>query len=574
MYFCISMIKYLISYNQPHKHFLDFEFSTETKGEKEMLFQLAAWRPGRYELANYAQNIQKWSAFDDAGKKLSFQKITKDLWEVNTESTKKVTIRYSYYANQLDAGASYLDEKQLYINPVNCCYYIVGRENQKYELAISLPKDYKIACSLEEINTHVLKANSFDQLAESPLIASNTLQQKSYKVNDVEFLIWFQGQCNPNWKKILKDFKSFTKSQINHFGSFPEKEYHFLFQITPYQSYHGVEHTKNTVILLGPGDKINDDRYEDLLGVSSHELYHAWNIKAIRPIEMYPYNYTKENYFKTGYVAEGVTTYMGDMMLYNSGVFNWKAFIKTQNQNLARHLINYGRKNLSVADSGFDSWLDGYKLGIPNRKTSIYADAALCMLMIDLHIINNTRGSSSLHTIMKEMYLEFGVKKRGYSEEDFQNLCIKYGGNEVKKIFIDHIYGTKDYVSSLQNALALIGLKLKEKKNPNLSAQYFGFITNPENGKIIVKIVEPNSIADKNKITPGDEITLINRKKITKPLKNYLSKEMKKATLTIKKKFSEKEITLAIGNYYRLLELRKNKTATKKQLELRGFWSN
>ena len=155
-----------------------------------------------------------------------------------------------------------------------------------------------------------------------------------------------------------------------------------------------------------------NEKYEDLLGVCSHELYHTWNIKAIRPKEMFPYDYTKENYFRTGFVAEGVTTYMGDLMLYKSAVFNWKEFVKTQNQNLERHLMNYGRFNLSVADSGFDNWLDGYKLGAPNRKVSIYPDGALCMLMIDLEIIKNTDGKASLNSVMKELYDDYALKKR------------------------------------------------------------------------------------------------------------------------------------------------------------------
>ena len=173
-------------------------------------------------------------------------------------------------------------------------------------------------------------------------------------------------------KEKFKDSSKFTQSQINHFGDFPVDEYHFLFQITPYLSYHGVEHTKNTVLLLGPSDDLMTERYDDLLGVCSHELYHTWNIKSIRPIEMLPYDYSKENYFRTGYVAEGVTTYMGDLFLINSKVFSWDDFIKTQNQNLYRHLMNYGRFNLSVADSGFDSWLDGYKMGTPDRLSLIH----------------------------------------------------------------------------------------------------------------------------------------------------------------------------------------------------------
>jgi predicted metalloprotease with PDZ domain len=567
------MIDYTISYTNPHRHFVDFQLSTTTNGANKMQFQLAAWRPGRYELANFAQNIQKWGAFDENNNPLSFKKITKDLWEVETESAKEITLVYNFYANQLDAGSCYLDEHQLYLNPVHCMFYIVDRMEEEYQLNMQIPKNYEITSSMKK-NGNILSVKGYDLLSESPIICSDSLQHGTYQVDGITFHLWFQGQCKLDWKKLKKDFTAFTKSQIEHFGGFPVKEYHYFFQITPYKSYHGVEHTKNTVLLLGPGDEIMDKRYEDLLGVCSHELYHTWNIKAIRPEEMYPYNYTQENYFRTGFVAEGVTTYMGDLMLYNSGVFNWEEFVKTQNQNLERHLTNYGRYNLSVADSGFDNWLDGYKLGSPNRKTSIYADGALCMLMLDLEIIKHTNGKNSLHSVMKELYEDFALKKKGYSEDDFRNICEKFGGLKVAEIFENHIYGTEDYIPTLKNAFEVVGIELKQKKNTNLGAQYFGFIAVKENEKLVIKKVAPNSITDKNGIAPDDEITEVNGKAVDENLADILKECKKKVEFTIKKKFSEKTISLAIGNHYQLLEIVKTENASEKQLILRKVWSN
>ena len=567
------MINYNISYQKPHKHLIDFELITSTKNKEKIQFQLSAWRPGRYELADFAQNIINWQAYNEKDEKLSFKKITKDLWEVECKNCNEIKIIYNFYANQLDAGACFLDEYQLYINPVHCMFYITDRMNDEYRLNMNLPNDYTIASSMSQTG-NVLNVKGYDLLAESPIICSNSLQHDTYCISGITFNLWFQGKCQPDWGKLKKDFTAFTKSQIHHFGGFPVDEYHYFFQITPYRSYHGVEHTKNTVLLLGPGNEIMDKRYEDLLGVCSHELYHTWNIKAIRPIEMYPYDYTKENYFRTGFVAEGVTTYMGDLMLFNSGVFNWKEFVKTQNQNLERHLMNYGRYNLSVADSGFDNWLDGYKLGAPNRKTSIYPDAALCMLMVDIEIIKNSNGKNSLHSVMKELYQEFALKSRGYSENDFENLCVKYGGTKVEEIFKNHIYGTKNYIPSLETALNLVGIELKEKKNANLTAQYFGFVAVKENEKLIIKKVEPNSETDKNEIAVEDEITEVNGKKIKNNFSDTLKDCKNKVTFKIKKKFSEKEITLTIGNYYKLLELVKMKEPSKKQLEFRKIWTS
>ena len=230
--------------------------------------------------------------------------------------------------------------------------------------------------------------------------------------------------------------------------------------------------------------------------------------------------------------------------------------------------------NLSVADSGFDNWLDGYKLGAPNRKTSIYPDAALCMLMVDLEVIRNTEGKNSLHSVMKELYEDFALKEKGYGEDDFRNICVKFGGLKVAEIFENHIYGTQNYIPTLRTALEVVGLELKEKNNPNLSAQYFGFAPVKEDGKIIIKKVEPNSITDKNGIAPEDEITKVNGEEIEGKLSDILKGCKKEVTFTIKKKFSEKAISLAIGNYYKLLELAKKEDTTEEQLTLRKVWSS
>ena len=565
------MPHYLFSYTHPHRHFVDIDMTVDVRGEEYLYFQLPTWRPGRYELGNFASNIQKWSAYSEKGEQLPHQKITKDKWRVEAKDAKRVTITYNYYANQLDAGSTYLDEQQLYVNPVNCCMYVVDRIEEECTIELEVPEDYEIACSLQKISKHIMKAFCFDSLVESPFIASNSLQYDMYEVEGVSFHLWFQGHSTPPFKKIKKDFTSFTQEQIACFGGFPCSEYHFLFQITPYKSYHGVEHTNSTVILLGSEKDIFEDRYDDLLGISSHELYHTWNIKAIRPDEMFPYDYTQENYSRLGYVAEGVTTYMGDLMLYRSGVFNWEQFAKTQNENLKRHLENEGRHNMSVADSSFDTWLDGYKIGIPNRKTSIYTEGALCMLMIDSLIISHSEGKHSLHDVMRFLYTDYALKDKSYNEDDFQSLCVQYGGLEVTQIFSQHIYGTEDYLPSLKKILPKIALQINFLKNPSLTARLFGFLTAKIEGKTIIKKMVNGSFSDKAGIAVGDEILSINGKLIEKSINDYLSEDLHEVTFQLKRRFEIKNVTIKTGRYYSLQQL-KQLEATDELKQLRKFW--
>jgi len=565
------MSYYLFSYSHPHRHFIDIDMTVDVRGEEYLYFQLPSWRPGRYELGNFASNIQKWSAYSEKGQQLPFQKITKDKWRVETKDAKRVTITYNYYANQLDAGSTYLDEQQLYVNPVNCCMYVVDRINEECTIELEVPEDYKIACSLEKISKHSMKAFCFDSLVESPFIASNTLQYDVYEVEGISFHLWFQGHSTPPFKKIKKDFKAFTQEQIACFGGFPCSEYHFLFQITPYKSYHGVEHTNSTVILLGSEKDVFEDRYDDLLGISSHELYHTWNIKAIRPDEMFPYDYTKENYSRLGYVSEGVTTYMGDLMLYRSGVFNWEQFAKTQNENLKRHLENEGRYNMSVADSSFDTWLDGYKIGIPNRKTSIYTEGALCMLMIDSLIISHSEGKHSLHDVMRILYNDYALKSKSYNEDDFQSLCVQYGGLEVAQVFNQHIYGTEDYLPSLKIILPKIALQINFLENPSLTARLFGFLTAKIEGKTIIKKMLNGSFSDKAGMAVEDEILSVNGKLIEKSINDCLHEDLHEVTFQLRRRFEIKNVTLKTGRYYSLQQLQQVE-ATDELKQLRKVW--
>ncbi len=566
------MIHYLFSYKKAYNHLINIDLTVPTNGDKELCFQLPAWRPGRYELGDFAKNIQKWNAFDENGNELPFQKTTKDCWKVECHNTSSVTITYNYYANELDAGSTYLDENQLYVNPVNCCMYVVGRENSACHLELEIPSDYKIACGMKMNDDGYLFANSFDQLAESPFFASNSLLHDEYIVDGITYHLWIQGKCKPNFEKVKADFIGFTKAQVDCFKSLPVDDYHFLFQITPYASYHGVEHTNSTVILMGDKEDVFKTKYDNILGICSHELYHTWNIKAIRPKEMLPYDYTKENYSKLGYVAEGVTTYMGDLMLKRGHVFNWEQFIKTQNENLKRHYENDGRHNQSVADSAFDTWLDGYSLGIPNRKTSIYADGALNMLMIDLFIIKYSEGKHSLNDVMTELYEDY--RNSGYTEDDFQQICVKYGGLKVSEVFNNHVYGTEEYTKTLTEALSYVGFELVKTNNSSLSAHKFGFISIVQNGKHIIKKIQNTCEAESKGIAVNDEILTVNGTSVNDSKLNDIIKDTDEiVTLEIKKRFEIINVKLAGGDFYPIYTLKMMDKASNEQLILRKVWA-
>ncbi len=510
-------MKYIVSYQNPNNHYIDIEFVVENVVSEKLEIQLPAWRPGRYELGNFAKNIQKWDAFDDKGNKLFSKKLTKDLWEVATNGNSTIHIKYNYFAAEINAGSSYLDDKQLYINGVNCFVYVPGRENEACELMLKIPQDYIVATGLNEKTTHHFSAKDFHELVDCPFIASNSLQHHSFNESDVLFHLWFQGEVKPDFELLEKDFRKFCKSQIEAFGGFPSSDYHFLFQILTFKAYHGVEHSNSTVLALGPSyDIMNPETlYDELLGVCSHELYHTWNVKQIRPIEMYPYNYTKENYTYLGYLDEGVTTYYGDKFLISSGVFNWNQYAKTFNQLLDRHYNNFGVNNYSVAQSSFDTWLDGYVKGVPGRKGSIYIEGALIAFITDIFILQNTNNEKSLKDVMKSLYEEYALKGNGVADQDYKNVVSTIANCSYDDIYKNLIHGKVDYTPYLQKALSYIGLDLKITPSKNYHEYALGMKVRAENGNCLVDNIYPNSVAEELGLSINDEIVAINGNKIT-----------------------------------------------------------
>ena len=513
-------MKYTVSYKNPNSHYIDIQVEIKSNNRSQVKLQLPAWRPGRYELVNFAKNIQKWSAKDENGNVLSAQKLTKDLWEIDCKGTSQVVVEYTYFANDLNAGSTFLDEKQLYMNPVNCMFYDVDNEQAESQLVLQLPEDFKVAIALPETSKNIFVAKDFDELVDSPFIASPYLKHYSFELCGTTFHLWFQGEFKSDWDLLEKDFIGFTKPQIDLFGDFPTKEFHYLFQILPHSAYHGVEHSASTVIALGPSYNIlkKEGRYEDLLGVSSHELFHTWNVKRIRPIEMLPYDFSKENYSKLGYLSEGATTWYGDVMLYRGKVFDDAAFFRTFNQILDRHYNNPGSSNMSVADSSFDTWLDGYVMGVPNRKASIYTEGALITFMLDVEIRKATENKHSFDHVMRSFYKDYYKNGKGVSESDYKSVVEHFAAKNLDVFFSDFINGSKDFSENLEQCMDYFGLEFQMAPSATFHEAYLG-VRMLENK---VMTVFPNSHADLAGVSVGDEIVIVNGFKISDDLSQWL----------------------------------------------------
>jgi predicted metalloprotease with PDZ domain len=185
----------------------------------------------------------------------------------------------------------------------------------------------------------------------------------------------------------------------------------------------------------------------------------------MRPVEMLPYDFTRENYSRLGYIYEGITTYYGDLMLWRSGVWSFEEYAKSLAGDLDRHVNNSGRFNYSLADSSYDTWLDGYVPGVKGRKVSIYIEGLIAALVADVMIMEATNGAANLDTVLRKLYEESYKKGVGYSEEMYGRILEEISGISFKSYFEELIHSSGHWEKHLEKSFDKLGIELLVTEN-------------------------------------------------------------------------------------------------------------
>jgi len=435
--------------------------------------QLPTWRPGRYELGNFAQYVLWVEGVDEDGQRMRLAKQDLHAWAVPAGVQH---VEWLFHADILNAGSTCIETNLYYVNPVNCFMFDLERQDLAANVVLSdlelnpdREEGWALAVAMPwhvEEGVPCMQARDVQHLMDSPWMASPKLWHDSFKEQGLDVHIWVHDTLPSDLDRFVADHLAFTRSQLSFFGSFPVDEYHFLYLFPDREVRHGVEHEDSTVIAIGPAERVkSEEGYMEILGIASHELYHAWNVKRIRPAEWTPYDFTGPCPSALGYVAEGVTTYMGDLFLFESGIVDLKGWCDLMTKLLERHVNNPGRLNMSVAESSFDTWLDGYRLGVPGRKGSIYVEGAVLAFLCDTRIMERTNGKASLSTAMRLLWERFGQPRIGLTSDTYWDVLAEVAGERLDDLRRDHADGTKDTWDALVHAMSTQGLTMTQSKD-------------------------------------------------------------------------------------------------------------
>jgi predicted metalloprotease with PDZ domain len=466
---------------------------------------LPDWRPGRYELGNFARNVVGVQVRNTDGEPLQYTKINRSCWRVHAPKNSRIHFHYSYFANQADGGSCYVDEQLFYVNPVHCCVYTEHSRGKACSVLLELEADFEVATGMLRTDG-LYHANDFDELVDMPILASRRLQHDSFLHDGVRYHLWVHGAGQVPFDQLKRDFEAFTAAQIRTMGALPVQEYHYLNLILPYGWYHGVEHRNSTVIALGPAENAFKGLYSELLGVSSHELFHTWNVKFIQPEAFAPYDYQSENYSQLGYVYEGFTTYYGDLFLLRGGVFDWQAYAEEVDVYLKRHFDNYGRYNHSLHESSIDTWVDGYGgPAAPHRRVSIYAEGMLNALCLDMEMRRCTDNEHSLDTLMRRLYAD-AVNGLPYDEVRLLELLFEITDSSFEAFFQQHYQQPISLETALPAALAQVGCTLRCTVSENALERNYGIRVKAGGEQGIVAMVAPGSPAAHCGLVADDQL--------------------------------------------------------------------
>lgn len=501
------MVRYLLSWGAPTERLFDIDLRFTAPTDSPRLL-LPAWRPGRYLMQNYAANVREWSAGE--------ARMWKDgltSWRVDARAGDEVTVRYRYYAGVLDAGSSFLDDDEAYFNGSNLFMLVDGLRSEEHLLTIAAPADWLIETQLRHGDDGTFHARDYDHLIDSPTIVAATMTRHSFAESDAMIHLVFRGDEGIDTEQFIDPVRSIVRTQAQFFGDLPFPEYRFLYHVR--DRWHGVEHEDSSSILLrrnallgaGPGD----EGYDHMLSITSHELFHAWNIKRMLPAKFSPYDYWNASPTRLLWAMEGLTSYYGDLTLVRSGLWTVDRYLRHLGAEIQTLEGLPAREHLSLAQASFDGWLSdpSQMHDHANAWFSFYNKGEVVSALLDLTIRRASNGARSLDDVVHLLWQEYGTTGRGLEEDAIERTVARIA--DVGDFFARYVDGTESlpYEELFTAAGIAFASTPREPESASLSAKL-----KIQDGLLVVESVLRGGAGMDAGLLPGDELLALNETRI------------------------------------------------------------
>ena len=548
-------IAYTVSMSRPHTHLFEIDVSVKrgpaATAPGEELLVMPVWTPGSYLVREFERHVQDFAAADAAGQPLKWEKINKNTWRIATNGSRDWHATYKVYANELSVRTSELNSGHAYWNNANLLMYVEGFLTSAATVRVVAPDVWKVATGLPGVpgQRNTFRAENFDVLYDSPFEVSN-FKSLIFNVKGVAHHIVIDGEGNYDPERMRRDVQKIVETQVELMGEIPYRDYTFILHLRS-DAGGGLEHLNSTSLgypsfgfTIRSGDRATSASpnagesqrdYRSFLSLVSHEFFHLWNVKRIRPDALGPFDYTKENYTKLLWVAEGITDYYADLTLRRAGLITQGEFLIATARAFQQLQNTPGRLVQSVEESSFDSWVKFYRPdeNTINSQVSYYDKGAILGLLLDLEIRKRSNNAKSLDDVMRALYNDFFKKNRNYTPEDFQKLCESAAGASLEEFFAKYVRGKEEL--NYNAALEAVGFHL-ETAALNAVGQpvervYLGADVREQDDRLMVTRVSAGSPAYDQGLNTGDQIVALDNARVTRDFFNARLAEKKPGDL-------------------------------------------
>ncbi|OGL47308.1 MAG: hypothetical protein A2161_22625, partial [Candidatus Schekmanbacteria bacterium RBG_13_48_7] len=461
----MKAVEYLIRIKEPHTHIIKVTAIFPVSDDKIIEISLPAWIPGSYLIQDYCKNIINLQAYDEKQKPLLCIQLAKGTWRIEAGNRKNIFVSYDLYAGELHDHSCHLDAYHAHLNGAGLFVFSEKMRHLPTVLTIELPSGWQIATAMDQKkhqkNTYI--TDNYEELADS-LIELGNFDLIEFQYDDIQYSFVICGGGNYKKDYIKRDVTKIVKGIVKMFKhKVPFKRYMFLLHLIP-EGIEGLEHLNSTSLFFPAFDFSTRKGYTLFLSLVSHEFFHAWNVKAIRPGEFDHYDYLNEDYTTLLWLSEGITNYYGDLILRREGLWTREGYFKHITTRIKEVLSTPGRKRSSLEKASFETWTRHYQ---PNENTqnvtvSYYRKGELIGLMLDLEIRRITGNKRSLDDVMRKLYLIWEKEKRGITSKELQTIVEETAGCSFMDFFNNYVAGTTEL--PMKKYLSYAGLKLEKVK--------------------------------------------------------------------------------------------------------------
>jgi len=516
-------LRYELQFEKPNTHLMDVTIHvTDLKGPS-VEFAMPDWAPGSYAIEDYAANVQRFRATDPGGKSLAWRKTDSQTWRIELTGAGAVTVEYQVFGDLLQNNQAQYNERHVFIGGPSVWMYLVGGKERPIELTIAVPSGWKVATGMEHTSDHTFRAADYDWFADAPLEISDFAEKDFQVLGSTYHVIVHDVEGRKDFSKFAADIQKTVETMVPIMApvaaageqAAPFKEYWFLFHIARHTG-GGLEHLNSTQINFGmdwddtgPAGDFGT-QYLLKLFVTSHEFFHAWNVKRLRPRPLGPFDYTQMVHTPSLWISEGLTSYYGSLVLERAGLVTPQQYLDGIGKLITKFEQEPGRNERSIEDTSWDTWfpraLGQRENNLANTFYSYYDGGQVMGHILDFAIRQNTKNQKSLDDWMRLLYSRYALPKLGFDPEDAVRAASEVAGTDVSGIFRQYISGKEPI--PYEKYFAYAGITVEKKLDTD--KPWMGIDTKKgDDGHATITNVAPGSPAEAAGLDRQDAILAV-----------------------------------------------------------------